>query len=455
MESSDAMPVSAKEIPPENGALEQAAASRNEVVLEKCIGVHADSSKVEGLNENLECTEKFNGNETIDSSVEVLADVPAVPDDIIAEATPKEHSIKPSRNSKNSSVQRIVGKPENGKPAMSVVKKSTDGKDATISPGVSNGTTKPVVPLRPKNRSYNDRHDADGKAKPTRTTNIRNVVEQSGQSDARTSMRVKASEAFMEVEKMKPLSKGHQSKMEGNKENPISPTEDAKHCRVRGLPNYNFSFKCDERAERRREYYTKLEEKIHAMELEKSNMDAKAKEAQEAELKMLRKTLTFKASPMPSFYQEPPPLKVELKKIPTTRAKSPKLGRKKSPPLRDSDGSSDHKARPARLSLDEKVVHITLTKEPSPGYVKKHVRKSLPKLPSEKMTLSSDLRNTSHKSSLIKDQKNNSSKEQITSLGMRQEMIIKPTLTKHVASDVAATQEEQASIIHQSITVEQ
>lgn len=90
-----------------------------------------------------------------------------------------------------------------------------------------------------------------------------------------------------------------------------------------------FTSRLEERAERRKQFNSKVEERVQAKEEEKTNMQAKSKEAQDEELKKLRKSLTFKATPMPDFYKEPPP-KPQLKKIPTTRPRSPKLGRNKS-----------------------------------------------------------------------------------------------------------------------------
>jgi hypothetical protein len=84
-----------------------------------------------------------------------------------------------------------------------------------------------------------------------------------------------------------------------------------------------FNFKCEERAQKRREFYAKLEERMKAKEEERKRVEAKRLEEKEAQFKELRRALTYKANPVPSFYQEPVPPKPELKKIPPTRAKSP------------------------------------------------------------------------------------------------------------------------------------
>ncbi|KAA3458031.1 protein WVD2-like 5 isoform X1 [Gossypium australe] len=292
----------------------------------------------------------------------------------------KEGEVNDHVNVKQSKPQKVQSKTKNEKPSgtrnasSALMKKSKDGKTAEVRLTASNGgsvATNSHLKQPLKNRSCNERQA--------------NASKGSEKPDAAFS------EGPMEKPKLKPLKKGPLNKAEGDTESsyPFCPmAADAKPRKVGSLPNYGFSFKCDERAEKRKEFYTKLEEKIQAMEVEKSNLQAKSKETQEAEIKMFRKSLNFKATPMPSFYQEPPPPKVELKKIPPTRAKSPKLGRRKSSTPSDSDGNSNSGHQSVQLSLDEKAFQSTSSKVISPVNAKKPQRKSLPKLPSQKTSLS-------------------------------------------------------------------
>ncbi|KAH7281736.1 hypothetical protein KP509_36G061200 [Ceratopteris richardii] len=128
------------------------------------------------------------------------------------------------------------------------------------------------------------------------------------------------SRSSREVEKKAVDEKGDGPKYQGVK------LQEAK-AHLRASAN-TFSFNSDVRAVRRKEFNSKVEERSTAKEAEKTQAQAKTKEDAQAELKQFRKSLTFKATPMPSFYHDATPPKVEIKKIPPTRAKSPKLGRR-------------------------------------------------------------------------------------------------------------------------------
>ncbi|XP_027939865.1 protein WVD2-like 5 isoform X2 [Vigna unguiculata] len=287
----------------------------------------------------------------------------------------KEEDTKISDQTKQSRAPKGLVKNKNAKAPSSsavhasLVNKSKIGKDKEASSSVSNGTL--ALDSRPKqsiksSRSFNDRQTQLSKPKhPLKSDEA-------------------SSEVSMEKTKPKSLRKGP-VKDQGEEDSSLSTNnEDAKPQRVGTLPNYGFSFKCGERAERRKEFYNKLEERIQAKEVEKSNLQAKTKETQDAEIKKLRKSLNFKATPMPSFYQEPAP-----PKIPTTRPKSPKFGRKKTSANSESDGNTSSSSRVARLSLDEKVSESNPSKEPNPVLQKKPLRRSLPsRLTSEKNNVS-------------------------------------------------------------------
>lgn len=163
---------------------------------------------------------------------------------------------------------------------------------------------------------------------------------------------------------------------------------------VSSVSSHGFVSRCDERAEKRKEFFSKLDEKLHAREAEINQLQAKTKEEKEAAIKELRRSLTFKATPMPSFYHEASLPKVELKKIPPTRAKSPKLGRKKRSSVVESDGNPV-KLSTAPFALEQSNIHksvqkvqnsANLDKSSDKGRVpgQKSIHKSVTKLPSEK-----------------------------------------------------------------------
>ncbi|KAL9440408.1 hypothetical protein AB3S75_019132 [Citrus x aurantiifolia] len=365
---------------------------QDELMMEKLNKAYNIVTQNEGPNDSTKTVELAAESTIADSSSDKDGEVSTLQEEFIGLTLHKESGVEKRKNADNSKkvpVREVNERGSRTKSVAALAKKNKDGKIGSV-------TSKQPLAIATNRRLSNDTLISGSttgldSGRPARIVSAPRPAHLSQQ----TRMSLTSSPAADTKDSIGLREKARHQKhlKQGPPEikevthSSSSPEADTKPQRTGVLPAYGFSFKCDERAQKRKEFYAKLEEKIHAREVEKTTIQAKTQENQEAEIKMFRKSLMFKATPMPSFYHEPAPPKVELKKIPPTRAKSPKLSRSRSSRIKDSDGNSSHSSQSGRFSLDVKLTQNRVAKGSSPQHYKKPLRKSLPKLPSEKTTL--------------------------------------------------------------------
>ncbi|KAJ6903828.1 protein WVD2-like 7 [Populus alba x Populus x berolinensis] len=122
-----------------------------------------------------------------------------------------------------------------------------------------------------------------------------------------------------------------------------------------------FSFRSDERAAKRKEFFEKLGEKNNAKEdTEKKHLQARPKEKAEYDLKKLRQSAVFGGKPRDDLHRGLRPPENSTMKIPLTRPRSPKLGRKSTSNVASSKPviqRSNHSSTRSITLLPKKNTH--------------------------------------------------------------------------------------------------
>ncbi|KAB2041877.1 hypothetical protein ES319_D02G178200v1 [Gossypium barbadense] len=122
-------------------------------------------------------------------------------------------------------------------------------------------------------------------------------------------------------------------------------------CTINSAP---FSFRSEERAAKRKEFFKKLEDKMISKEAEKSQMLKKSKEKAKNELNKLRQSTDVKARLNEDSCHGSQFLSNYVKKITSNWPQSPKSGRKPSPST-VQDANSIHPRRPSIKAKSSKM----------------------------------------------------------------------------------------------------
>ncbi|XP_038885180.1 protein WVD2-like 7 isoform X1 [Benincasa hispida] len=116
-----------------------------------------------------------------------------------------------------------------------------------------------------------------------------------------------------------------------------------------------FSFRSEERVAKRREFFQKLEEKANSKEMEQKQLQARCQERKKNDISKLSQSRNFEAKANQDN-QGSKSTTDHIKKIPVTRPRSPKLGRKSASSSAVQNISSLPPKRPSVTSNDSKSV---------------------------------------------------------------------------------------------------